>query len=137
MNSMDIISNKYSSKQLGFTLIEIMIVIVIVGILAAIATPAYQVYSNKARDSTCLSEEKIYSNEVFLALNDADANTLPAAPILNACISTTDATGWTLTTLQKIEAVAKAPTIRHEDRTASRHAITTSTHNHNLNTLEA
>lgn len=68
------------NAQKGFTLIELMIVVAIIGILAAIAIPAYQNYTKRASDNACLAEMKGYANKLFLIKNDPNgAGTVTAS----------------------------------------------------------
>lgn len=88
-----------SSKHTGFTLIELMIVVAIIGILAAVALPAYQTYTQRARFSEVILSTNPYKTAVGLAIQsgriadlaDADAGT-------NAIPPTAAATGWLTST---------------------------------------
>lgn len=68
-------------RQAGFTLIEVMIVVTIIGILASVALPAYQEHVRSARRTAamgCLMEQTHFM-ERFYSANMTYAGAAPAA----------------------------------------------------------
>lgn len=93
----------YNKLQQGFTLIELMIVVAIIGVLAAIAIPAYQDYVTKSEASSALATlkalqtpaELLYQEHGTLAVSNAlstlgtsvNANPLGEISVVSGAIS--------------------------------------------------
>lgn len=73
---------KRMRNQKGFTIMELLIVIVIIGILIAIAVPAYQNFRERAQLTACQANRRTVKSAWGLWV--ADGNTPPVAGMTNA-----------------------------------------------------
>ena len=98
--------NMMKKVQKGFTLIELMIVVAIIGILAAIALPAYQDYTIRAQ----ISEGLVLASAAKLAVAETfasrDAGTIAAYAGTGAAAA--NSYGYEFTSTSKVTSIAIA-----------------------------
>ena len=80
--------------QKGFTLVELVVVIAIIGVLAAILVPSMLNYVKKSRLKTANSNAKTAYNAVAENVADAETNGYALSAVLTA---ETDASKWKIT----------------------------------------
>lgn len=84
---------KLMSKK-GFTLVELMIVVVIMGILVAVAVPVYGAVTKNARKKTCQSNIRIIKENItqYQMTGGQDGATIESASVLQSAVNASNPT---------------------------------------------
>jgi prepilin-type N-terminal cleavage/methylation domain-containing protein/prepilin-type processing-associated H-X9-DG protein len=85
--------NSVSRRRSGFTLIELLVVIAIIAILAAILFPVFAQAREKARATSCLSNQKQIGTSMMMYVQDYD-EAMPLAVGTAVVGATTVAANW-------------------------------------------
>ncbi len=68
-----------AQDQKGFTLVELMVVVVILGILVAIAVPLYNAQTEKAKTTTCQANQRIIESAIVQwSMDHPDNENIPS-----------------------------------------------------------
>jgi len=96
-----------TERTSGFTLIELMVAIAILGILASVAISAYQDYTKEASNNACMAEANSYAKKVYADIQLNRAETEIAPPLARACDNINN--GAKVATITSFISIARLP----------------------------
>jgi prepilin-type N-terminal cleavage/methylation domain-containing protein len=102
----DTIDRPTCPRRAGFTLIELLVVIAIIAILAAILFPVFAQAREKARQASCLSNNKQYALATLMYVQDYDETMPYSAYLSGTCVATFY---WSVATYVKNDQVTLCP----------------------------